>query len=96
MQVKPRQPFVERLLLAQGFDALCAPSRVEFTFLNTVARGKPNKGRTENSTANTQTEKEQKPMQRMPEQFRGFFTFDHFNWHQRNLIPFSTGSERRS
>ncbi len=82
-EVKHRQPFVERLLLAQGFDALRAPSRVEFAFLSTVARRKPHEGRAKNSTAETQAEKEQKPAQRIPEQFRGFFVCDHF-WHARS------------
>jgi hypothetical protein len=78
MEVKQWQAFVDRLLLAQGFDALRAPARVEFTFLNTVAGRKPNEGRTEKGSANTEAEKEQKPARRIPEQFRGFLVFDHF------------------
>src|SRR5713101_2912027 len=81
MKVKRSQSFVEGLILAQSFYALRAPSRVEFTFLNTVARRKPNQGRADKSAANTQTEKEQKPAQPMPEQLRRFFLCGHFSMH---------------
>jgi len=78
MPVIRSESFLEHLLLPQSFDALSAPTRVEFTFLNTVARRKPNEGRAEKSTADSQAEKEKKPPQGVPRQFRGFFVFDHF------------------
>ena len=66
------------LFLAQGLDALRAPSGVEFTLLNAVTGRKPNEGRAENGTANTKAEKGQKPEESLAKQRRGFFVFDHF------------------
>ncbi len=68
---------MESLFLAQCFDAVRAPAWIEFTFFHTIARRKPNEGRAEQSTADAQTEKEQKLAQGMPEELRGFFVIYH-------------------
>jgi hypothetical protein len=77
MEVVRTQSFPGHLLLSQSFHALRTQSRVEFTFLNTVAGRKPNEGRAEKCTPNPQAEKKQESAQCISEKFSGFFAFDH-------------------
>jgi hypothetical protein len=51
MEVKRPQSFVGELLLAQSFDALRAPSRIEFTFFNAISRRKAYQGSADQSAS---------------------------------------------
>ena len=80
MEVERRQSLAESLLLAQRFDTVRAPSRIEFPFFNAVSRRKTHQGGAGESAAEAETNKEQQAPQAKPKQIREFFSLDHFSF----------------
>ena len=87
VEVEGRDPLMERLLLAQGFDTVCAPSWIEFTFFNAVSRRKTHQGGANESAAEAETHKEQQAAKAESKQIRGFFGLDHFAFTQIRVCP---------
>jgi hypothetical protein len=78
------------LLPAQGFDAVRAPSGIEFTFGNAVSGGETHQGGTNESAAESNAEKDQHPPDPETKQIRGCIGRSHFYPRRKRIASFAT------
>ena len=85
MEVEGRQPLMEGLLLAQGFDAARAPSWIEFALLNAESRRETHQSGANESAAESETGKEQQALERKSKQARESVGLNHFRPYTKGL-----------